>query len=65
MTYEKRFEISCSSADQNRCFCIYWSLIKAINRIQFSSSEKGAYYTRWGLYSELLFPFKAMIWARS
>ena len=32
MTWKKRFEISCSIADRNRCFCIYWSLIKASKR---------------------------------
>ena len=38
MAWKKRFGISCSIADQNRCFSIYWSLIKATKRHYKSNS---------------------------
>ena len=38
MTWKKRFEISCSIADRNTCFCIYWSLIKSSKRHYKSNS---------------------------
>ena len=49
MGWKKCLEISCSSADQNRSFCIYWSLIKASKRhyksnsIQFKQEERLLY----------------------
>ena len=49
MGQKKCLEISCSSADQNRRFCIYWSLIKASkchyksNSIQSKQEERLLY----------------------
>ena len=69
---EKGLEISCTIADQNRCFYIYWSLIKASKRhyksnsIQFKQEGSLLYPVRiiFGcIFFSLL--ITAMIWAHN
>ena len=70
MAQKKRLEISCSSADQNRSFCIYWSLIKASKRHYKSNSiqfkQEGRLLYPVGLiFRCFFFSFIAMIWPHS